>query len=83
MSREYPVSPAVLVNRLSDAGYPPQKVESMIEARVSYRALYRWKNGEAQPQRSADYRAVYDLAVAVGVDITPDTPDNPDETSAA
>jgi len=79
MSREYPVSPAVLVTRLSDAGYPPQKVESMIEGRVSYRALYRWKNGEAQPQRLADYNAVYDLAVAVGVDITPE----PDENNAA
>ncbi len=76
MSREYPVSPAVLVNRLSDAGYPPQKVESMIEGRVSYRALYRWKNEEAQPQRYADYKAVYDLAVAVGVDITPESDEN-------
>jgi hypothetical protein len=51
----------------------------MIEGRVSYRALYRWKNGEAQPQRLADYNAVYDLAVAVGVDITPE----PDENNAA
>jgi hypothetical protein len=65
MSREYPVSPATLIKLFSDAGYTPQRIEELLRGRVSYRALYRWKNEEAQPQRQADYTAVYDLAVAL------------------
>jgi hypothetical protein len=64
---DYPVAPNVLVTTLADAGYPPQKVESMLEGRISYRALYRWRKNEAQPQRKQDYWAVHGLAEALGV----------------
>jgi hypothetical protein len=63
----YPIEPSILVNKLAQAGYPPQKVESMLEGRISYRALYRWRKKEAQPQRKQDYWAVHNLAEALGV----------------
>jgi hypothetical protein len=68
------LTPGSLVRRLSDAGYSPTKVASMLDGRLSYRALYRWQNGESQPQRKTDYTAVLDLAVAIGV-ITSDEKD--------
>lgn len=71
MGDAYPLAPQVLVQRLSEAGYAPAKLETMLHGRISYRALYRWRNGEAMPQRSADYGAVYELAEALGVDLTP------------
>ena len=61
------LTPSSLIRRLSDAGYSPTKVASMLDGRLSYRALYRWQNGESQPQRKMDYTAVLDLAVAIGV----------------
>lgn len=63
----YPITPQDLITRLSDAGYTPQKIEAMLGGRISYRAFYRWKNGEVQPQRKQDYYAVYDLAAALKV----------------
>jgi len=68
---ENTVSAKILVTRLSDAGYPPVKLEAMLENRISYRALYRWRNGEAMPQRKSDYAAVLSLALALGVDVLP------------
>lgn len=74
---EYPISPDVLVTILADSGYPPQKVESMLGGRISYRALYRWRKKEAQPQRKQDYWAVHGLAEALGV--LPKVGENADE----
>lgn len=56
-----------LIQLFSDAGYSPQKLAPMLAGRVSYRALYRWKNGEAKPQRLADFLAVLDLGAALGI----------------
>lgn len=56
-----------LIQLFSDAGYSPQKLVPMLDARVSYRALYRWKNGDAKPQRLADFLAVLDLGAALGI----------------
>jgi len=59
--------PAALIQCFSDKGYSPQKISPMIDRRISYRALYRWKNGEAKPQRVSDFLAVLDLAVALEI----------------
>jgi hypothetical protein len=59
--------PAALIQCFSDKGYSPQKISPMIGRRISYRALYRWKNGEAKPQRVTDFLAVLDLAVALEI----------------
>jgi hypothetical protein len=75
------VSARILVTRLGDAGYAPTKLESMLENRVSYRALYRWRNGEARPQRRADYDAVLQLALALGVSVYPSEGDLPEPLS--
>jgi hypothetical protein len=66
-SRSDALDAKALIQIFSDAGYSPQKLAPMLDGRVSYRALYRWKNGEAKPQRLADFLAVLDLGAALGI----------------
>tara|TARA_Y100001973_G_scaffold82628_1_gene122206 strand:+ start:735 stop:992 length:258 start_codon:yes stop_codon:yes gene_type:complete len=78
--QDYPLDPGVLVETLANAGYPPQKVCSMLDGRISYRALYRWRKNEAKPQRKQDYWAVHGLAEALGV--LPKADENTDQKAA-
>ena len=64
------VSAQILIQRLSDAGYKPQRVAQLMGHRISWRALYRWRRGDSQPQRDADYEAVIELAKALSIDVT-------------
>jgi hypothetical protein len=63
----YPIRPAKLVTILSDGGYSPTQVSQMLGGRISFRALYRWRNEEAMPQRYADYVDVLQLATGLGL----------------
>lgn len=63
----YPVAPAKLVEILSEGGYSPTQVSQMLGGRISFRALYRWRNEEAMPQRYADYVDVLTLATGLGL----------------
>lgn len=66
-NNRYPVSPAKLVEILSENGYSPTQVSQMLGGRISFRALYRWRNEEAMPQRYADYVDVLTLATGLGL----------------
>jgi hypothetical protein len=64
---KYPITPARLIEIFSEAGYSPTQVSHLLGNRISFRALYRWKNGEALPQRYADYVDVMHLAEGLGL----------------
>jgi hypothetical protein len=64
---KYPIAPARLIEIFSEAGYSPTQVSHLLGNRISFRALYRWKNGEALPQRYADYVDVMHLAEGLGL----------------
>jgi hypothetical protein len=38
------------VRRLTDAGYTPDQIVTLMDGRVTQRTVYRWGNGGSDPQ---------------------------------
>jgi hypothetical protein len=73
-----------MVQRLLDAGHTPDSISEGIGNRVSSRTIYRWKNGQTEPQQQSDLTALkryYSKAMRAvpwspEVDLTGDTAEN-------
>lgn len=54
----------LVVKLTKEAGMTPQEISEALEGRVSSRTIYRWGNGESEPQNSTDREALETLVAA-------------------
>lgn len=62
-----PSDAQMLVSALLDAGLTHAEISEGIGGHISTRTVYRWAKGQSEPQNTANFQALVDLALARGV----------------